>query len=378
MNFRQKDSCRKSLFRRVWNLTMGPGIFVWVGLGVLAWGFPALAHSQQARVVLGAQTGQPGAPGTAALVAELPPDQQLPGSVSGIVTDPNGGIVPGARVRLTHEDQSPMQEVISGSDGLFYFDKVAPGPFYLTVVAADFNTQTVSGILRSGEAAIFPRIVLGVSSVATQVYVTLSRPELAELQFQDETKQRVLGFIPNFYVTYAHNAVPLTPKRKFELAWKSALDPVTFGLTGAIAGVQQAQNNFSGYGRGTQGYAKRYGAAYADIATSTFIGSAILPILLKQDPRYFYKGSGSRGSRFLYAVANSVICKGDNGHWQANYSNVLGNLAGGGISNLYYPAQNRNGMRLALENTLISIGATAVVNVIEEFFIPRPAPNLPR
>jgi Carboxypeptidase regulatory-like domain len=377
VNFRKKDSRKKSLIRRVWNSTLGSGIFVWVSLSVLACGFPALAHSQQAGVLPGARTGQPGAPGTAASVAEPPPNQQLPGTISGIVNDPNGGAVAGARVSLTHEGPSPMQEVISGSNGEFYFDNVAPGPFYLTVIAADFNTQTVSGILRSGEVAIFPRIVLGVSSVATQVQVTLSRPELAEYQFQTETKQRVLGFIPNFYVTYSLHPMPLTPKRKFELAWRTARDPVTLGLAGAIAGVQQTQNNFSGYGRGAQGYAKRYGAAYADLTIGTFIGAALLPTLLKQDPRYFYKGSGSKASRFLYAIANSVICKGDNGRWQPDYSGILGNLAAGGISNLYYPAQNRSGMKLAAENALIGIGATAVVNVIEEFFIPRPAPKLP-
>jgi len=375
MNFSKEDLRGKSLVRRVWIAVPGAGIFVWLSLTVLGCCFPAPA--QQPPTVPAVQGSPSRAPETKAPTGGQPPGQQLPGSISGIVTDPNGGIVAGARVRLTREDQSPMQEVISGADGLFYFDNVAPGPFYLTIIAADFNTQTVSGILRSGEVSIFPRIVLGVSSVATQVQVTLSRPELAEYQFQDETRQRVLGFIPNFYVTYPHNALPLTTKRKFELAWRSTLDPVTFGLTGVIAGVQQAQNNFSGYGQGAQGYAKRYGAAYADIVAGTFIGSAILPSLLKQDPRYFYKGSGSRGSRFLYAIEHSVICKGDNGRWQANYSNILGNLAAGGISNLYYPAQSRNGMRLAFENTLINIGATAAVNVIEEFFISRPPLNLP-
>ena len=83
-------------------------------------------------------------------------------------------------------------------------------------------------------------------------------------------------------------------------------------LIGGIAGVQQATINFSGYGQGAQGYGKRYGADYADLLTGTFIGSAILPSLLKQDPRYFYKGTGSTRSRILYAIANAVICKGDN------------------------------------------------------------------
>ena len=364
------------MIRRVWSLVLGPGILIWVSLSVLAC-VSALAQSRQPPIVPGLQGGPSTAPGTNASTGQQPPDQQLTGSISGIVTDPNGGAVAGVRVSLAREDQSPIQEVISGGDGKFSFANVAPGPFYLTLIAADFNTQTVSGILHSGETCIFPRIVLGVSSVATQVQVTPSRAEMAKYQFQDGKKQLVLGFIPNFYVTYVHDAVPLTTKRKFELAWRSTLDPVTFGLTGVIAGVQQARNDFSGYGPGAQGYAKRYGASYADLVTGTFIGDAILPSLLKQDPRYFYKGSGSRRSRFLYAIANSVICKGDNGRWQANYSNILGKLAAGGISNLYYPAQNRNGVGLAFENALIGIGATAAVNVIEEFLIPKLTPNLP-
>src|SRR4029077_15982729 len=181
----------------------------------------------------------------------------------------------------------------------------------------------------------------------------------------EQEKQRALGFIPNFYVSYVPNAAPLAPKQKFELAWKEMVDPVTFGLTGAIAGIQQAQNDFSGYGQGAQGYAKRYGAAYADTVTSTLIGSALLPSLLKQDPRYFYKGTGSKRSRFLYAVANSVICKGDNGKWQPNYSSILGSLAAGGISNSYYPAKDR-GAGLTFENAALGIGATAAANLLQE------------
>src|SRR4029077_10209307 len=145
------------------------------------------------------------------------------------------------------------------------------------------------------------------------------------------------------------DAAPLSSKQKFELAWKSTVDPITFGVTGAIAGIEQAENRFSGYGQGAEGYGKRFGASYADLVTSTYIGGAILPSLLKQDPRYFYKGTGGKRSRILYALANSVICKGDNGHWQANYSGILGSLAAGGISNLYYPAKDRNGAGLTFE-----------------------------
>ncbi len=140
-------------------------------------------------------------------------------------------------------------------------------------------------------------------------------------------------------------------------------------MNGASAGVEQAQNHFKGYGQGAEGYGKRFGASYGDTVTSTFIGGAILPSLLKQDPRYFYKGTGSAPSRIRYAIANSVICKGDNGRWQPNYSNILGNLASGGISNLYYPDEDRNGAALTFENAGIGIAANAVANVLQEFVV---------
>jgi len=314
--------------------------------------------------------------GTASAGEQLP-GQRLPGGISGTVVDQSGAVVAGARVRLTREDQSLNQEALSGDDGQFSFANIAPGPFQLTVTSAGFATQTSSGILRSGEIYIVPQIALAVAAAITEVQVGLSPTEVAEEQIKVEEKQRVLGVIPNFYVSYVPNAVPLTSKQKFELAWKTTVDPVTFVVNGIFAGVEQAQNHFSGYGQGAQGYGKRYGAGYADTVTGTFIGSAILPSLLKQDPRYFYKGSGSKRSRILYATANSVICKGDNGRWQANYSNILGSLAAGGISNLYYPANDRNGAGLTFENAAIGIGATAVTNLFQEFVVRKFTPKVP-
>jgi len=297
------------------------------------------------------------------------PDQQLSGSISGTVADESGAVVAGARVRLTREGPSPSQEALSGSDGQFSFANIASGPFQLTITAAGFATQTSSGILHSGENYLLPKTALAVATAVTDVEVGLSQTEVAEEEIKVEEKQRVLGVIPNFYVSYVKDAAPLNSKQKFKLAWKAVVDPFTFVVVGGAAGVEQAQNHFVGYGQGAQGYGKRFGAGYADTVVGTFIGSAILPSLLKQDPRYFYKGSGSKGSRFLYAIANSLICKGDNGRWQANYSNILGNLAAGGISNLYYPAQDRNGAGLTFENGAIGIGLTAVGNLFEEFVV---------
>ena len=304
------------------------------------------------------------------------PDQ-LSGSISGTVVDQSGAVVAGAQVRLTGEDRSPKQEVLTDDDGQFSFANIAPGSFQLTIMAAGFATQTSSGILHSGENYLVPQIALAIAADSAEVRVELSQTEVAEEEIKVEEKQRVLGVIPNFYVSYVPNAVPLTSKQKFNLAWKTMVDPVTFAWTGALAGVEQAENDFSGYGQGAQGYAKRYGAAYADGVTGIFIGSAILPSLLKQDPRYFYKGTGSKRSRILYAIANAVICKGDNGHWQANYSSIIGGLAAGGISYLYYPAQNRNGAGLIFETALIGTGATAATNLFQEFIVRKFTPKVP-
>lgn len=314
----------------------------------------------------------------AALPVQQSPDAPPTGTIKGSVVDRTGAVVPGARVSLSRQNQSLSPDIISGADGQFSYTNIAPGPFQLNITASGFAPQSASGLLHPGEILTVPPVPLTVATALTEVDVALSPVEVAEEQIKDEEKQRVLKVIPNFYVTYDPHAVPLDSRQKFKLAWRSTIDPVNFGIIGMIAGIQQAQNSFSGYGQGAQGYGKRYGASFADFAAGTFIGSAILPSVLKQDPRYFYKGTGSHRSRFLYAVANSVVCKGDNGQWQPNYSNVLGNLAAGGISNLYYPAENRNGPGLTFENALIGIGATAIANVVQEFVFRKVTSNVPK
>lgn len=351
--------CNKFLGRTCWTSLL---------LIFLSCVFTALAPSQQPSIVQ--------APELETSVNQPSPDQPLPGNISGTVMDGTGAVIVGAQVTLIRTNQ-PAQEVLSGANGQFIFSNLVPGPFQIRITAAGFATQTSSGILHSGEMYFSPSAPLTPASVGAEVEVTVPRVEVAEAEVKAEEKQRLLGVVPNFYVTYVSDAVPLTARQKWELAWKATIDPVNLALTAVTAGAEQGQNEFGGYGQGAQGYARRFGASYADSATSTLIGSALLPALLKQDPRYFYKGTGSKRSRILYAMANAVICKGDNGHWQANYSAILGGLASGGISNLYYPAQDR-GATLVFENTLIGTGETAIFNIFEEFFSRKLTPHLPK
>lgn len=345
VNHATKESSKKAPRRHA-------AIRLWLGLAFLASALPALAQS-------------PAEPPAAA-----------PGKISGKIVDPDGAVVSQATVKLRRSDGSRVLATISGDDGQFFFAGVDPGPFEVTVTSAGFAPRIFSGVLGPGEDFAVPQLALAIATAVTEVRVVPSLTEVVEEQVKDQEKQRALGLIPNFYVSYVPNAAPLRTRQKFELAWKTMVDPVTFGLNGVVAGIQQAQNDFSGYGQGAQGYAKRYGASYANLAAGTFIGSAILPSILKQDPRYFYKGSGSKRSRAFYAVANAVICKGDNGRWQANYSSIAGSLAAGGISTLYYPGKDRSAVGLTVENALIGIGATAAANLLQEFLIRKLTPNV--
>ena len=356
---------------------LGLRSILWLLLTLLFQDVRALAQSQPLLIDSGPEFRSLRAMDTVGAARQDSPDRQVTATISGTVVDRTGGVVTGARVKLSRGSQAASQDVTSDTDGRFSFGAVPPGPFQLTIAADGFATQNSSGELHPGENYSVPAIALVVAAASTEVQVSLSPREEAEAEIKDEEKQRVLGVVPNFYVTYNHAAVPLRPKQKFELAWKEIIDPLSFGVTAAVAGIEQGTNAFGGYGQGAQGYGKRYGASYADLVTSTFIGSAMLPSLLKQDPRYFYKGTGSVRSRILYALAASVICKGDNGHWQANYSAIAGSLASGGISNLYYPEADRNGAALTFEKALIGIGSSAATNLLQEFVIRKLTPHAP-
>jgi hypothetical protein len=295
-----------------------------------------------------------------------PKAQQSAGMINGTIVDDTGAAIAGAKVTLSHEGISPGTDVLSGEDGQFFFSNVSSGPYRLTVSVPGFAEQTVSGVLNFGELASLPpiRLTLAFGAVTD---VTSTRIEQAERQVKEQEQQRLLGVLANFFVTYNPDALPLTAKQKFELSWKSRLDPVQFGVVGLIAGVQQVRNDYSAFGAGAGGYARRYAAAYGNVLTRSMITRVVLPSLLKQDPRYFYKGTGSTKSRIGYAISRAVIRKGDNGHWQPNYSEILGGLASGVLSNLYYPAQDRKGVRLTFENAAIGIGGDAVGYLAQEF-----------
>jgi hypothetical protein len=300
--------------------------------------------------------------------------QESPGSVSGTILSKGGSPIAGAMVTLTHRTGLAEQQAVSDDSGTFSFVNVAPGPFALSIKAPPFATQTYSGVLATGQNYVVPPIVLVLQTITTTVVVE-PPTIMAEREVKSEEHQRVLGIVPNFYVTYTPHPVPLDFAQKLDLAWKSVTDPVTvLGVAGA-AGFEQGKNWFRTYGQGAQGYGRRFGATYGDVFIGTFLDSAIMPTLLKQDPRYFYKGKGSWKSRLWYALTRSIVVKGDNGHWQPNYSVFLGSLATAGIANAYRPPRDQN-VGFAFKAAGARMAETALANVFEEFFSRKLTPSL--
>jgi Carboxypeptidase regulatory-like domain len=278
--------------------------------------------------------------------------------VAGIVTDPRGDAIPGAKVTLVESETGKSFSALSDDAGAFVVAAEA-GFFALQLSAPGFTSKSIHGELIEDQQLNLGAIGLAIESASSEVIVSVSREELAQDQVKVEETQRILGVVPNFFVSYDHDAVPLSAKQKYELALKTLIDPETISVDLASSALQQRT--------GANAYAKRFAAAYATDSLDTLLGSAVLPSLFKQDPRYFYKGTGTPTQRALYAIGMSVLTKSDSGRWQYNYSGLLGGLAAGGISNLYSP--NKNGLNGTLENTAIGIGSSAVSNLLQEFVI---------
>lgn len=294
-----------------------------------------------------------------------------PGTLVGTVTDADGDSIPGATVLLvvgTSTNNTPS--ATTDIHGFFTLAGVrSASPVHILVSARGFASwESQPTTLSPGQYFEMKDIKLNVAAVETSVTAVFAE-KLALEQVKAEEKQRVLGIVPNFYVVYDHNAVPLTSALKFRLAMKAATDVATIGGVGFVAGLDQAADHID-FTQGAKGYAQRFGATYADGFTDIMIGGAILPSLLHQDPRYFYQGTGTTKSRVIHALSAPFVCKGDDGKLQFNYSTIGGDLASGALSNLYYPASNR-GPSLVFDTALTAAGGRMINALAQEFLLKR-------
>jgi len=293
--------------------------------------------------------------------------------IAGTITDTNGDAIPDAIVTIEGASKSP-QSIMANDNGFFKADVIAGVNYCVTATATGFTDWKSSPIsLSPGQFEILPDIELTILGGDTSVTVFASPEELATEQVKIEEHQRVLGFIPNFYVSYDKHAAALTSKLKFHLALKVAIDPVTLAGAAFLAGADQA-SHYPNYVEGFTGYGQRFGAVYLNGLTDIVVGGAILPSVLHQDPRYFYQGTGSTKSRLLHALSSPIICRRDNGGWTANVSSLGGYLASGAIANTYYPEPNR-GANLLFRIFAVDLSANIANGVLQEFVLRKLTPS---
>ncbi len=290
----------------------------------------------------------------------LPANAQQ-GSITGSVVDGAGASIAGARVTLAN------REALSGPNGEFEFSGLNAGTLQLSIAAGGFASKTITAELAEGQSLLLPAVALAIDTFTTSIDVTQTQAEIAQVQIKAAEQQRLLGVVPNFFAEYDHDAVPLNTSQKFELTAKSWADPWAFVSSGVAAGIGHARNYRQGFGQGAQGYGKRYGASLLDHGTTLLLKKVVAPTIFKQDPRYFYRGTGTTSSRALYAVSRTLICRGDNRKDQFCYSNLVGRFGAGFITNYYYPPSSRERPGVILQNTGIGLGIEAAGFLFEEF-----------
>lgn len=287
-------------------------------------------------------------------------------TLAGTVTDSDMAGIPGATVELLGEGGELYKSGMTDEGGVFQFHGIPGGNYRLFVERKGFS-QTVTERLSvaEGEALEAPPVRLTVASDATEITV---RPTevIAEEQIRAQEQQRVFGLFPNFYVSYVWDAAPMNAKQKYKLASHKMFDPMTFVEVSIAAGIQQAADTHSDFGQGAEGYAKRWGAQFANGRTGELLGRAVFASIFRQDPRYFYQGSGSKQSRAFHAIGSAFVARSDKGTTMPNFAYLLGNLSSGALSNLYYPSNDR-GAGLVFQNAAIGIGGRAMQNLIREF-----------
>ena len=302
---------------------------------------------------------------------------QATGSIQGSVTDSSGAPIFAAVV--TVEDAAGNRHTtVTDADGAFKISSLAPGNYGVKISASGLADWTASNVPTSESPEAKPlQAVLQVAMQVTQMTVSPPQNEVAAAQLEKELKQRALGVFPNYYVTYESHPAPLSPQQKLHLGLKTLLDPTTFLAAGITAGIQQKMNSYWQWGQGSEGFAKRFGAAYGTQVQSLLITSVLADSLFHQDPRYFYSGQGTKKQRAWYAVKSAFLTKGDNGKWQPPYAGLIGTVASAEIAQAYYPG-SRTQYTLLGRDLMFHFGGLIALNLGEEFVLKKLTSHTPK
>jgi hypothetical protein len=179
--------------------------------------------------------------------------------------------------------------------------------------------------------------------------------------------KRIFWIIPNYRTSPSMNPyLPLTPRKKWKIATEDSFDRGTVALAVLFAGEAQLTNATPAFGQGVAGYARYLGTSYADFVIGDMMTEAIYPVLLRQDPRYFRRGTGTVWQRLGSAAGQIFWTHADSGRSQFNFSEIVGNSTAVAISNAYYP-DNRTAAN-AVSKLGVQLGVDMAANILKEFW----------
>jgi hypothetical protein len=179
---------------------------------------------------------------------------------------------------------------------------------------------------------------------------------------------RIMGILPNFTAVDSNTYLPrLLIGEKFNIAAHDSVDYSSFLLVAVLAGKGLYSNTIPALGTGAAGFRRYYWREFTDQVSGTFFTEAILPTLTHEDPRYYTLGKNGFFKRAGYAFSRSLITRNDRGTNEFNISEIGGNAAEAGLSNLYYPASER-GLDKTAKNFATQMIITASANVLKEFW----------
>jgi hypothetical protein len=177
----------------------------------------------------------------------------------------------------------------------------------------------------------------------------------------------VFGVLPNFRtVNESEVKGPLTAGQKLSIARKDSFDVPLVLLAAALAGIGQWADQNPSFGQGMVGFSKRMATGYADQALGNMMTEGLFAAALREDPRYYRRGSGGTWSRTAYAFSRIFVTHSDSGRLRFNYSEWVGNSFATAISNAYYPdgrTAGANAAKLVEQCSIDGLG-----QVLKEFW----------
>src|SRR5260370_25841480 len=206
----------------------------------------------------------------------------------------------------------------------------------LALVAASFAQSSDQGTQQENQQG------QATSSSSSLPSVPEPRSDAQVSESQGKQSTRILGIIPNYRAVNADTKFPpLSFKGKFKLATEDSFDSSSLLVAGFTAGISQAKNQTPEFHQGGAGYARYFWHSFADQAVGNYFTEFIVPSATREDPRYYTRYHGSFIKRTSYSVSRLFVTRTDSGGETFNFSEIIGNGAGAGISDLYYPRQER-------------------------------------